>query len=267
MAEAIIKGILKSKISYAPEIRISNISVSDIDENRRKYLEQNILPLEKDLINVNPNNRAVAKLSEIIILAVKPQNMKQVINELDISEGALVISIAAGITLAFLEKAFPNKAVIRAMPNNPALAGAGMTALAIGKNVSTVQVGLAKKIFGAVGEVIEVKERLMDAVTGLSGSGPAFVYLVIEAMTEAGEKLGIHKEVAEKLAIQTVLGSAQAANDMLKKGKSAKELREMVTSPGGTTIEGLKILERRKFAKALIEAVAAAAKKAKVLAK
>ena len=265
MAEAIIKGILESKISFAPEIRISGIPVSDIDEKRLKGLKQNILVLDKKhLVNTYTDNKQVAKLSEIVLLAVKPQNMGKVVDEIEIDEGKLVISIAAGITINFLEKAFPNIAIIRAMPNNPASIGAGITAIAKGKKVKQEQFKQAWKIFGSVGEVVEVEEDLMDAVTGLSGSGPAFVYSVIEALAKAGKKLGIEQKTAQKLAVETVLG---AARTMKETGKSPKELREMVASPGGTTIEGLKVLEKKKFAEALVEAVIAAAKKSEELSR
>ncbi len=251
MAEAIIKGLLSSKI-----VAGSDIHVSDVDEKRLGLLKSTLS------VSVYSDNNRVAKSSEIIILSVKPQNMAKVVKEIEVDEGKLVISIAAGITLEFLEKAFPGKAVVRAMPNNPALVGAGITALAKGKDVSAGQFEQAKKIFKSVGEVVEIEEKLMDAVTGLSGSGPAYVYLMIESLTEAGVSLGLDEKAAQELAVQTVLG---AAKTMAETNKSAQELKEMVTSPGGTTIEGLKVLEKFKFKQAIIEAVKAAAKKSKKL--
>ncbi len=253
MTEAIIKGLLSSKIVSESEIR-----VSEINPDRRKYIQ------EKYLITALDNNRQAAALSDTVILAVKPQVLPEAIKQLEIREDQLLISIAAGITIKFLEKAFPKRSIVRVMPNNPALVQAGISAISKGKKATEKDLQEAKKIFGAVGEVIEVDERFMDAVTGLSGSGPAFVYMVIEAMEEAGKSLGIDKKIAEKLAIQTVLGSAKT---LLETGKSAKELRDMVTSPGGTTIEGLKVLEKRKFAEALGEAVRAAAEKSKKLSR
>lgn len=251
MAEAIIKGLLSSKIVSESEVR-----VSDVDADRRRHLS------EIYFISAEIDNQKVASLSEVVILAVKPQVLPEIIKGIEIRKDQLLISIAAGITLDFLEKAFPDVPIIRVMPNNPALVGAGITAITLGKRASRQHREQAKKIFGAVGEVVEIEEKFMDAVTGLSGSGPAFVYLVVEALVEAGKKLGIDKVIAEKLAIHTVLG---AAKTMLETGKSAKELRDMVASPGGTTIEGLNVLEGRKFADALIEAVQAAAEKSKKL--
>ena len=265
MAEALLKGILSERISTESQLRISDIFVSEISKDRLQYLKENkniaVLDNEK-ILHLYSDNQQVAKLSEVVILAVKPQDIDKVVEEIEIDKGKLVISIAAGITLGYLQESLPNAAVIRSMPNNPALVSAGITAFAPGKNVSQEQLNLAKRLFETVGEVIEVKEELMDAVTGLSGSGPAYVYLMIEALAEAGEKLGLGKQEAEKLAVETVLGAAKTAKET---GKPAKELREMVASPGGTTREGLKVLEERKFSEALIEAVKAAAAKSKKL--
>lgn len=251
MAEAIVKGLLSSKVVSEPDI-----CVSDADPARRKHMQDTYS------ISVVNDNQRVGALSDIIILAIKPQVLPEVVRSIAVGKGKLLISIAAGIKIQFLENSFPDVPVIRVMPNNPALVQAGISAIVSGKNAKKDHLENAKKIFGAVGEVVEIKEELMDAVTGLSGSGPAFVYLVIEAMAEAGQKLGIEKSVSEKLAVQTVLGAAET---MLKIGKSARELREMVASPGGTTIEGLKVLEKRKFAEALVEAIKAAAEKSKKL--
>jgi pyrroline-5-carboxylate reductase len=253
MAEAIIKGILSSKIVSGPDIH-----VSDVDVKRRDRLAATYA------VSAEVNNQRTAELSDVIILAVKPQVINEVIKGLKIPREKLVISIAAGITLGFLEKNFPEVPVIRAMPNNPALAGAGITAIAGGKHVSPDALRITQDIFAATGEVIMVEEKDMDAVTGLSGSGPAYVYVMIEALIEAGEKLGLDKEAAKKLAVETVLGAAQT---MKQTGKSARELREMVTSPGGTTMEGLKVLEKKKFKEALMEAVEAAARKSAKLSK
>lgn len=251
MAEAIIKGLISSKSFALPGMR-----VSEPDPGRKKYLE------EQYLISVTDNNREVITLSDIVVLAVKPQVLTKVLPEITPRAGQLLISIAAGITLSYMEKRLPNASIVRAMPNNPALVGAGMTALAVGGKVGKEQLEKARRIFGSVGQVVEVEEKVMDAVTGLSGSGPAYVYLMIEALAEAGKKLGIEQQSAEKLAVETVLG---AARTMKETGKSAQELREMVASPGGTTMEGLKVLEKKKFVEAVVEAVKAAAEKSKKL--
>jgi pyrroline-5-carboxylate reductase len=253
MAEAVIKGLLSSKIISEP-----GILVSEIEPKRRRQLAKTYQ------ISVEKDNQKVAALSDIVILSVKPQVLPEVVQKLEIRKDQILISIAAGVRLKFLERAFPGVPVIRAMPNNPALVQAGISALAAGKLAGKAQLKKAFEIFAAVGEVVEVEEKRMDAVTGLSGSGPAFVYLVIEALARAGQKLGIKKNVAEKLALQTVLGSART---MLETRKSARELREMVASPGGTTIEGLKVLKKRRLAEALVEAVGSAAKKSKKLSR
>lgn len=250
MAEALINGLISSG-ALKPE----QVLFSDIDPERSGHIS-------KKYGAKAASAAEIVRGSEAVVLAVKPQVVPDVIKGLSFSKEKLLISIAAGITIGFLEKAFPGVAVIRSMPNNPALVGAGITALARGEHVSDEQLALASRIFGSVGEVVMVKEKDMDAVTGLSGSGPAYVYLMIEALAEAGKKLGLDPATAEKLALETVSG---AARTMKETKKSAKELREMVTSPGGTTLEGLKVLEKMRFAEALVEAVAAAAKKSKKL--
>jgi pyrroline-5-carboxylate reductase len=253
MAEALIRGILSSKVVSASEIH-----VSEIDPERRKFIENTYL------VSVHDDNQQAAAQSEVVILAVKPQVLPEVVRGLKATQPKLLVSIAAGITLGFLEKNFPEVPVIRAMPNNPALVGAGITAIASGKLVTRDSLLVIQRIFEAVGEVVMLEEKDMDAVTGLSGSGPAYVYLMIEALTEAGAKLGLEAKAAEKLAVETVLGAAQT---MKQTGKPAKELREMVTSPGGTTMEALKVLDKKKFREALVEAVKAAAEKSKKLSR
>lgn len=253
MAEAIIARLKDKK----------NIFASDVRRERLKALSS------KYNIRIVKDNLDAFESAEIVILAVKPQQMAEVLQGIG-SRGIgsrkrkLVISIAAGIPLKYLQKMLPNCAIIRAMPNNPALVGQGMTALAKGVRVTNYELRITKKIFEAVGEVVEVPEKWLDAVTGLSGSGPAYVYLMIEALTDGGVKTGLPKKIAAQLARQTVYGAAAAVK---KTGRGPEELRQMVTSPGGTTIEGLKALARRRFARALTEAVGAAAKKSRRLSK
>lgn len=261
MAEALISHLSASH----------SILASDKDPKRLQHVKK------KYRVKTTSDNLEVFKKANIVILAVKPQNMGEVLGDIRArslpagrqgtkhraQDGKIIISIAAGITLAYLQKHLPGYQVIRAMPNNPCLVGMGITALAAGKGAGTKAKAQAKKIFGTVGEVDEVPEEWMDAVTGLSGSGPAFIYLVIEALAEAGIRLGIKKSIAEKLAMHTVLG---AAHTMLKTGESAAKLRAMVTSPGGTTEQGLKALEEGALYHDLIKAVTAAAKRSKELA-
>jgi pyrroline-5-carboxylate reductase len=174
----------------------------------------------------------------------------------------LLISIAAGATLATLEAALPVSRIIRAMPNTPALVGAGMTALAPGRRATPEDTALALELFQAVGQAAVVEERLMDAVTGLSGSGPAFVALFIEALADGGVKAGLPRTLAHNMAVQTVLGAARLCHEEdLHPGK----LKDLVASPGGTTIEGLHALEKGGFRGLVMSAVTAAAARAKEL--
>lgn len=251
MAEAIISGLVGSK-----SVLSSQIIVSDINEERLIYLH--------DVFDVETTKRNQKALDEatIVILAVKPQSFSEVLSGLDFSGAKIVISIAAGITIGYLEAKIQNKPIIRVMPNNPAFVGSGITAIALGSCAKESDSKIAESIFKTVGEVIHVEEPDMDAVTGMSGSGPAFVYLFCEAMVEAGETLGITKTVAKKLAIHTLLGSAET---LLKTGKDPKELREMVTSPNGTTKAGLGVLSEKGFNQAVIDAIIAAAKRSKEL--
>jgi pyrroline-5-carboxylate reductase len=254
MAEALIARLPDKK----------NISASDVSRERLRALSA------KYRIKAVKNNLDAFEAAEVIILAVKPQQMAQVLDEVrvalcELRGRKLVISIAAGIPLQYLQKKLPkNCSVIRAMPNNPALIGQGMTALAKGKRVTNYELRITRKIFEAVGEVVQVPEKWMDAVTGLSGSGPAFVYQMIEVMAAGGVKAGLPKKIAAQLALQAVYGAAATAKET---GRSPEELRNMVTSPGGTTIEGLNVLERRLFAAALIEAIFASARKSNRLSK
>lgn len=253
MAEALIARI------GSPQ----KIIASDVNKKRLKYLKK------KYHIKIAKNNLDVFKTAKIVVLAVKPQNMAGVVEEIrtQITEHRtrkLVISIAAGIPLKYLQKKLPGLPIVRAMPNNPCLVGMGITALARGKGVNQALYKKAEAIFSAVGGVVNVPEKWMDAVTGLSGSGPAFVYQTIEALTSGGITAGLTKDLAAKLALQTVLGAAVTVKWT---GRSPKELREMVASPGGTTIEGLKVLGKKKFSSTLRDAVLAAAKKSKALSR
>jgi pyrroline-5-carboxylate reductase len=206
----------------------------------------------------------VATASEIVILAVKPHDMQPLCQSLAKVKGQrLYISIAAGIPLFDLESWLGAKQrVIRCMPNTPALVGAGASAFSRGKLVGDADAGLASRIFGAVGTVTEVPERLLDAVTGLSGSGPAYIYTVIEAMADGGVLMGLPRASALQLAAQTVFGAAKM---VLENGKHPAALRDEVASPGGTTIAGLEQLEANGLRNALIKAVRAATARSKDL--
>ena len=177
--------------------------------------------------------------------------------------GHLLISIAAGVPIAKLEAGLgPDRRVVRVMPNTPALLGASASAYALGKTATTADAGLVQRIFSSVGVAFQLKESLLDAVTGLSGSGPAYMYLMIEALSDGGVAVGLPRDVATTLAAQTMLGSARM---VLETGIHPGALKDMVTSPGGTTIEGLHELEKGKVRGVLISAVRAATEKSRKL--
>lgn len=203
---------------------------------------------------------------EVVLLCTKPLDVRSALQSLTADgQSRLVISIAAGITLAALEEAAsPSTRIIRAMPNTPALVGKGAAAFCLGSRATAEDAASAKMLLGAVGLAVEVPERLMDAVTGLSGSGPAYVYLVIEALADGGVRNGLARADAIRLAAQTVFGSAAM---VLETGEHPAILKDMVTSPGGTTIAGLAELEKCGLRSSLIEAVTAATRRAAELGK
>jgi pyrroline-5-carboxylate reductase len=256
MGGALIQGIRERELVPA-----ACIWAADVCQERLEYLKNNYH------INVTTDNQQAVSEADIIILAVKPQQLGSLLAEIGslVDENKLVISIAAGITLAYLQSQLgDNIRIIRVMPNMPALVGAGMTALCGGKQARPEDLELGKEIFGCVGETVVLEEVLMDAVTGLSGSGPAYVMVVIEALADAGVKLGLPRDKALQLATQTVLGSAKLLKE---KGLHPAQLRDMVSSPGGTTIAGLFELERGGVRAALIDAVEAATRRSKELGK
>ena len=211
------------------------------------------------------SNAEVIRAAKVIILAVKPDQVAAALSEVreQFTEKHLLISIAAGITLARLESGLPAGArVVRVMPNTPALVAAAASAYSLGKAARPADGALTQKLLSAVGVALPVKESLLDAVTGLSGSGPAYVYLMIEGLSDGGVAAGLPRDVALRLAAQTVLGGAKM---VLETGLHPGALKDMVTSPGGTTIEGLHELEKARVRGALISAVRAAAEKSKKL--
>ncbi len=260
MGEAILSRLIAQQI-YHPD----QILVSDPQEQRREFLVQQYG------VQVTSDNRAAAAASEILLLAIKPQVFEAVARDLDLGddpnhqasgEQPVVISILAGVGLSRLEAVFGHHPVIRAMPNTPATVGAAITAIAPGKAVNPSHMARAKTIFGAVGEVVEVAEDLMDAVTGLSGSGPAYVAIAIEALADGGVAAGLPRAIASQLALATVWGTARLLQD---KQMHPAQLKDQVTSPGGTTIAGITQLERAGFRSALIEAVQAAYRRSQEL--
>lgn len=211
------------------------------------------------------SNAEVVKFANVLILAVKPDQVSGVLADIrdHFTEKHLLISIAAGVPIAKLEAGLGGNArVIRVMPNTPALVGASASAYALGKSARPQDAELAQKLLSSIGIVFQLKEYLLDAVTGLSGSGPAYVYLFIEGLSDGGVAAGLPRDVATKLAAQTVLGSAKMVLDT---GLHPGALKDMVTSPGGTTIEGLHELEKGRIRAAAISAVRAATEKSKKL--
>lgn len=218
-------------------------------------------------VRTTATNAEVLAACPVVVLAVKPQVMAGVLGELrpHVTPNHLFVSIAAGVTLAQLADLLgPSARIVRVMPNTPALVGASASAYSPGPPATPEDSALVGKLFGAVGVAYPVPERLLDAVTGLSGSGPAFVYVFIEALADGGVRAGLQRDVALKLAAQTVLGSAKMVLDT---GTHPAALKDAVASPGGTTIAGLHALERAAFRAAAMDAVAAAAARAEELGK
>jgi len=211
-----------------------------------------------------PSAQAAVAGADLILLAVKPPMIADVLAEIApfVTPSQLVISIAAGIRLAKMEAALPDISIIRTMPNTPCLVGKGATALSRGTHATEEHLHLAQSLFAAVGLSVEVPERLLDAVTGLSGSGPAYIYLVIEALADGGVKEGLTRDTARLLAAQTVLGAAQM---VLSSDEHPAQLKDNVTTPGGTTIAALHVLERAGLRTALIDAIQAAAERSREL--
>ena len=255
MGQAIINGLFVSKLMTK-----NNIIAYDCDSKKRSIVW-------KEGIKIAKNNKDLIAMADIIILAVKPQIIGNVLSEIkmEIKKSQTIISIAAGITTTHIENLLDNKIpVIRVMPNTPALIQEGVTAICRGKFAIARDEKIAEKIFSSMGKTIKIKEFLMDAVTGLSGSGPAYIFLIIEALIKAGRQVGLSKSDAEILTKQTLLGAAKM---VIETGEDAAVLRRKVTSPGGTTEAALKYLNKEKVAQILIEAVKVAAKRSKELGK
>lgn len=244
MGKAIIKGLLNSNF-----ISRDNIMASEISAQAAEKVSSELN------ITVFTNNRELVQNTDIIVLCVKPYLVKSVIEDIKdcIIENKLIVSIAAGISTDFIEKTLEiNIPVIRVMPNTPALVGEGMSAVCRGKFVSNEQMNYVLELFSKVGRSIEVQEKFINTVTGISGSGPAFMYTIIEALADGGVKLGLPKNTAIELAAQTALGAAKM---VLETGKHPSVLKDEVTTPGGTTIAGLMVMEENKVRSALSKTV------------
>ena len=257
MGQAILSGILKQDIIKAKNITAADKKFADPDFKKQEQLAE---------VTITDDNQKAAREADYIILAVKPQTIKYVLEEIK-NEAAskIIISIAAGIKTELLAQYFGTDAkIVRVMPNTPALIAEGMSALYYSSKVEADEKAFIEKIFKALGKTAVVKEEEMDAVTGLSGSGPAFVYLFIEALADAGVLKGLDRKTALKLAAQTVKGGAEMA---LNSGKHPAELKDMVCSPAGTTIAGVAELEANAFRSAVIKAVKTAAERSEELGK
>lgn len=256
MAEALIKGVLAANL-----YRAEQILVAEPHGPRREVLRKNYG------VTVEAEAGSLWDNCEVVVLAVKPRVVGVVLEQgrERIGRRHLLISIAAGISLAFMEErlAPAEVRIVRVMPNTPALVLAAASALSAGRYAGADDLAAARRIFAAVGEAVILEEKLLDAVTGLSGSGPAYVFTFLEALIDAGVKVGLSREVAEILARRTILGSVQLALAAPEKNPAA--LRAMVTSPGGTTIAGLHVLERGGFRGLIMDAVEAATRRSSEL--
>ncbi len=256
MATALIRGIIEAEL-----IRPADIIISDIDKEKLK------IKSEKLKIKAAGGNSEAVKEADVIILAVKPKDMEGLLNEIkdSLDSEKLIISIAAGITTSYIEKMLKKEiSVIRVMPNTPVAVREGASAFSVGQYVSQEQEKIAQRIFGAVGKVVKVEENLMDTVTALSGSGPAYIFYIVASLIEAAVSLGLDKETATTLAIQTILGSVRLLQET---GEDPAILKEKVTSKGGTTEAALLVLDERKLKETLDKALKAAAKRSEELTK
>jgi pyrroline-5-carboxylate reductase len=234
-------------------VTADQIRASDVNEERLAELH------EKYGVHTTLDNEELARWADVVVIAVKPQIVDRVLAPVAaaLGEGALLVSIAAGVPIEAIEARLPARArVIRAMPNTAAIALAAATAIAPGAHATPPDIEVARALFEAVGRCVVLDETLLDAVTGLSGSGPAYVMVIIEALADGGVKVGLGRDIALLLAAQTVYGAAKL---QLETGEHPGRLKDMVTSPGGTAIAGLHTLESGGLRRTLIDAVEAAA--------
>lgn len=254
MGSALVSGTLNSGL-----IGKDKVLVSDVRPERLKYIR------EKEGVSTTESNIEAVEKSDIVVLAVKPQVISKVLSEIKevVTGDKIIISIAAGVTTAFIEEALGKEVpVVRVMPNTPALVRAGASGISPGKYAGEEEEAIAEEMMRAVGIVVRVPEEMLDAVTALSGSGPAYIFHIVELLIEAGIEMGLSEDDARKLVGQTVLGSARM---VMETGESLRVLKERVVSPGGTTEAALKYLEEKGFQKILTAAVKEAAKRSKEL--
>ena len=249
MGAAVAGGLLEAQFEAA------DLAIAEVDADRRRELETRFTD-----VRVVPSAAWAVADADVVVVCLKPADVADALAAAGaaLGEEALVLSIAAGVTIAALEAAAPGRPVVRAMPNTPATIGLGAAAIAAGTHANDGHLDLAEQLLGSLGLVVRLPEHLLDAVTGLSGSGPAYLFLVAEALVEAGVLVGLSRDVAAKLVNQTLLG----ASTMLAHGDEGPEaLRAAVTSPGGTTAAGLRSLEAAGVRSAFIDAVVAATRR------
>jgi pyrroline-5-carboxylate reductase len=253
MAEALIKGLL------AGHYPVAQLMVSEPSEVRKDHLQSCFG------IAVADSNPALVEQCDIIVLAIKPQIVGEVLHEISPvwSDSKLMVSILAGVTCSTIEKKFAGQPrVVRVMPNTPALVGEGASAICRGSHSTKDDLQVVRELLEGVGMVQLIDERQMDAVTGLSGSGPAYIYTVIEALADGGVREGLRRDVAHALAVQTVVGAALMVRET---GEHPAILRDQVCSPGGTAITGISTLEKKGLRTTLMEAVSASAARSREL--
>ncbi len=256
MAEALMRGLLRAHVAAPSEIICTDKRGERGPELTHKYG-----------VRFEKENLVAVREASIVVLSVKPQAMNRLLEEIKpaLDESKLVISIAAGVPIEAIERKVGHGIrIIRTMPNTPALVGAGATALAAGEHATEADLVQAKALFEAVGMAVVVEEPLLDAVTGLSGSGPAYIFLIIEALADGGVKAGLARDQAQELAAQTVLGSAKL---LIETGEHPGRLKDQVTSPGGTAIAGLHTLEAGGLRTTLMDAVEVATNRSRELGK
>lgn len=253
MGEALVAGLLDAGWEA------DALAVAEVDPDRRRSLEAAFPG-----VRVVPSPAWAVPDADVVVVAVKPDDVPDALEAAApaLGEHAMILSIAAGVTIGTLEAALPGRAVVRAMPNTPALVRAGAAAIAGGTLTTAADLELAERVLGAVGVVVRVPEKHLDAVTGLSGSGPAYVFLMAEALIEAGVLAGLTWDTSRTLVTQTLLGSARL---LVEGDDQPSVLRAGVTSPGGTTAAGLAVLEQHGVRAALLEAVQAATDRSRVL--
>ena len=255
MASALVQGMLQAGACRSEDILVVNRHPETITEDVERYG-----------LRLAASPKALVQQAETIVLGTKPVDSVQVLRDVrQFLDGKLLISVAAGVNLQSLQEAAGHRTrVIRAMPNTPSLVKRGATAYALGEHALPGDAQVAESLFAAVGLVFRLREAALDAVTGLSGSGPAYVFTFVEALADGGVMMGLPRDIASELAVQTVLGSAQ----MIRETRlHPAELREMVASPGGTTMAGIEILESRGLRYTIMSAVRAAAERARELGK